>query len=107
MQNPQGDVCPGQFHVGGLVPPRTRDGEDEGDGVELRRLLHQVVVVVGLPAHGGGDLRVDLLHGGGAVARGFEALEGGDAGGEHPDLHGEGPAVEGDDGGEEGRCPEG
>jgi len=107
MQNPQGDICPGQPHLGGLVPPRTRDGEGQGDGVELSRLLHQVVVVVGLPAHGGGDLRVELLDGGGVVARGLESLEDGDAGAEHPDLHGEGPAIEGDDGGEEAGCLKG
>lgn len=101
MQNPRGDISPGQLHIGGLVLAGTRDGEDQGDGVELHGLLHQVVVVVGLPAHGGGDLRVELLDGGGVVVGGLESLEDGDARGEHPDLHDEGPAIEGDDGGEE------
>lgn len=107
MHHPQRDVRPRELDFGGLVLAGLDDGQRQRDGVELRRLLQQVVVVVCDPAHGRGRLLFDLRPRQRVVAGDVEAREDREARCVHPDLHGEGPAVEGDDGCEEARELEG
>ncbi len=98
MQHARANISPGEFNVERVVCAVPRNGQGEGDGVELRRLLEEVVVVVGLPAHGGGCSFVELAAERGGIACFFHAAEDGDASCVHPELDEEGPAVEGNDG---------
>ena len=108
MQNPNPNICPRQLHICSFAAPNTPTaGVDnrkrKRHSVELSRLLQEMVVVIGLPANGSRDFGVDLFHRGVGVHGDLVLLEGGDAGRVHPGFDDEGPAIEGDDGGEETR----
>lgn len=82
-----------------------QDGQRQRNRVKGRRLLVQVVVVLGLPAHLGRQLGRHVV--GGELGRGLDAPllvgEGGETDRVHPSLHDKGPEVEADDGADEAR----
>lgn len=80
VHNPQPNVRPREIQIRLRDCRRTaghavlrQQRHHETDGVELRRLLHQVVVVVGGPAHAGRDLGVEVLGRHGVDGGGLEA----------------------------------
>ena len=105
MHDPDADVRPRELDVevadlharaGRLV--LRDDGERDGHGVELRRLLEEVVVVFGDPADRVGQLVERALLGNGVADLAAVVLvDGGDARRVHPHFHDEGPAVQADD----------
>lgn len=94
------DVSPSQ--VDGEIVADTHGIESEGGREELGGLLHQVVVVLGLPR----NLRWDLLGHGllALLGRSVDLIlaQSRETGRVHPGLHDEGPGAETDDGAQEG-----
>lgn len=80
-----------------------QDGQGQRDRVESSRLLVQVVVVLGLPAHLGRQLGGHVVggHFGGCLDAPLLVGQGGQTDRVHPSLHDEGPEVEADDGANE------
>ena len=99
VKETQTDVSPRGAN-GGLILD-IEESQAKEDGVELGRLLAEVVEVVGGPLNEGGQLFCFLLLDGSRVEGDVVLAEGGNAAPVEKTFHGKSPCGEADDGAEE------
>lgn len=93
MRDPNPHITPSGRHSSLVAYPQVSESQDGAD--EVRRLLVQVVEVLGRPLDVRGEHLLHARLGQGRVHLHFVLGDGGQAFGVHPALHYEGPEVEG------------